>query len=376
LRSLAVAVAALAGVAGCGEPAKMMPPPPDMARSGPLDHPPLWRLGHGSIPVQDTPQVWTVVWPGDEAIGAETADFLDWMLHSDYWKTSLAEYGVGFGASKGLIVMPTAAPAKIDDSELGLLAASLVANGTIANDPNTSVAFVPSTATKVTAGADTGCEIFAGYHSHGIGMGSVAYSVNLRCAGEAGEPIDQLTRVLSHEVAETVTDPAPRAGIVDQSPGQQEIGDLCEFGLDLPVDVPPDATHPTARRYWMQRQYSDARAADGTIDPCLPLAWDHPYWNVALDPPLISVASAGSTNPIPARLDVFAYGDVGVIKWFASSSADVQPASGEAHAGDTIELTITPPTAGLSAGDYVEVDILAEAQKGGSQMWFGYVSAR
>jgi hypothetical protein len=374
-RSLAVAVVALAGIAGCGEPAKMtMAPPPDMAR-GPLDHPPLWRLGTGSIPVQDAAEVWTVVWPGDEAVGAEAVDFLDWMLHSDYWKTTLSEYGVGFGLSKGLIVMPTAAPAKLDDADLGLLAANLVATGAITGNANTSVAFLPPPTTKVTAGSETGCVIFTGYHTHGVGSGSVAYSVVVRCPGQPGEPFDSITSVLSHEVAETVTDPAPRAGIVDVSPGQQEVGDLCEFGQDLPIDVPPDATHPTARRYWLQRQYSDKRAADGTIDPCLPLAWDHPYWNVALDPPVLSVASSGSTNPIPARLDVFAYGDVGLIRWFASSSADVQPASGEAHAGDTIDIVITP-TATIGPNGSVEVDIVSEAEKGGSQLWFGYVTAR
>jgi hypothetical protein len=370
----AVAVVALALAAGgCGEPAKMTMAPPDMAR-GPLDHPPLWRLAAPSTPVQDAPEVWTVVWPGDEAIGAEVVDFHDWMLHSDYWKTTLGEYGVGFGTSKGLVVLPTAAPASIDDSDLGRLAATLVAGGMVTGNANTVVAFLPPPTTKVTAGADTGCQVFAGYHSHGSGMGSVAYAVVLRCTGESGTDLDKLTRVLSHEVAETATDPAPRAGIVDKSPGQQEIGDLCEFGLDVPVDVPPDATHAEARRYWLQRQYSDARAAEGTIDPCLPIAWDHPYWNVAIDPSIIPVAAADSGKAIHARLDVFAYGDVGLIRWFANSSADVQPAQGDAHAGDTIDIEITA-SASLRPGQAVEVDILSEAEKGGSQLWFAYVLA-
>ena len=376
-RSLAVAAVALALVAGCTDHQKMMMmAPPDMAR-GPLDHPPLWRLGHPTKPVQSAAEVWTVVWPGDEAVGAETVDFLDWMLHSDYWKTSLGEYGIGFGVSKGLIVMPTAAPAVLDDATLGKLATSLVTSGQVTKNDNTEVAFIPPATTTVTAGADKSCAVFVGYHSHGTdGPNAVAYSVNMRCHDEPGQPIDVLTRVLSHEVAETVTDPAPRSGYVDVSPGLQEVGDLCQFGQDLPVDVPPDAKHPTARRYWLQRQYSDARAADGTIDPCLPLAWDHPYWNVALDPPVLAVAAGpGSTQPIAARLDVFAYGDVGLIKWIASSSANVQPAAGMAHAGDTIEVTVSASSA-LQTGQSVEIDILSESEKAGSQIWFGYVQAQ
>jgi hypothetical protein len=370
-RSYAVAALVLALGGGCGD--HHMAAPPDMAR-GPLDHPPLWRLGRGTGPIQPAAEVWTVVWQGDEVFGAQVVDFLDWMLHSDYWKTTLGEYGIGTGVSKGLIVLPMAAPAAIDDAELGLLAANLVTTGQIINSVNTSVAFLPPTTTTVTAGADTSCQIFAGYHSYGSGSpDATAYSVNMRCAGEPGDAFDGVTRVLSHEVAETATDPVPRSSFVDNSPGGQEIGDLCEFGLNVPIDVAPDATHP-ARRYWVQRQYSDARAADGTIDPCLPLPWDHPYWNIALDPPLIDVAAADSDKAIHARLDVFAYGDVGIIKWFASSSADVQPAGGEVHAGDTIDVAITPSTS-LGAGSSVEVDIIAESEKAGSQMWFGYVLA-
>jgi hypothetical protein len=375
-RSLAVAVAALALAGGCdGKKQMMMMAPPDMAR-GAMDHPPLWRMGTPTQPVQAHAEVWTVVWKGDEAAGAQAVDFLDWMLNSQYWTTSLGEYGVAAGVSKGLIVLPTPAAPLIGDTELGLLSTMLVTSGQITRTDNTQVAFLPPPTTKVTAGQESSCDIFAGYHSFGTkSADAVAYSVNMRCRGEAGEPIDALTKVLSHEVAETATDPQPRSGYVDISPGGQEVSDLCNFGTGLPIDVAPDAKHPTARRYWVQRQYSDKRAADGTLDPCLPLAWDHPYWNVALDPPVLSVAGGpGSLNPIPARLDVFAYGDVGLIKWFASSSADVQPSSGEAHAGDTIDVVITPSSQ-LRAGQSVEVDILSESEKAAAQTWFGYVQA-
>lgn len=373
-RSLRVAFVALA--VGCSNQPQMMvtPPPPDMAR-GPLDHPPLWRMGTPTAPVQAAPEVWTVVWPGDEAVGAQTVDFLDWMLHSDFWKSAVGEYGVGPGVSKGLIVMPSAAPAVLDDASLAALSTMLVSTGKVTKTDNTEVAFIPPIGTVVTAGSSKSCSVFVGFHSHGSNSAdAVAYLVNVRCPGEAGAPFDVLTTTLSHEVAEAATDPAPRSGYVDISPGGQEIGDLC-LGQQLPVDVPPDAKHPTTRRYWVQRQYSDKRAADGKLDPCLPLAWEHPYWNVALDPPVSSVAAGpGSTQPIPVRLDAFAYGDVGLIKWFASSTADVQPTSGEAHAGDTINLTVTS-SAALRPGESVEIDVFSESEKAGSQLWFSYIQA-
>ena len=135
--------------------------------------------------------------------------------------------------------------------------------------------------------------------------------------------------------------------------------------------MPADATH-AARRYWVQRLYSDQRAAMGNIDPCLPLPWDHPYWNVALDPPVVPVAQ-GFSGAVDARLDVFAYGDVGDIKWFASSlNGDVFPPEGTAHAGDTIAITITPAQA-LRAGESIEVDVFSESAKAGQQLWIGYM---
>ncbi|HWE28866.1 MAG TPA: hypothetical protein VHB97_12735 [Polyangia bacterium] len=371
VRSLAVT---LMLAAGCGNAQAPMTAP-DMARAA-TDHPLLWRVMQGSGPVQAAPEVWTVVWQGDEAIGAEVADFLDWMLHSDYWVSSLGEYGIGAGVSKGLVVIPSPPPDAIDDGQLATLATQLVTSGQITRSDNTQVAFLPSPATTVTAGSSAGCDVFLGYHSHGGSASSgVAYSINLRCTGDPGDPLDQITGVLSHETAEAATDPEPRSGFADVSPGQQEVGDLCEFGLDVAVDVPPDATHAAARRYWLQRLYSDKRAADGTIEPCLPIPWDHPYWNVAIDPKIIDVAP-GTTAPADARLDVFAYGDVGLIKWIASSSdADVEPPSGEAHAGDTIAITVTPFQS-LQAGQSIEVDILSESAKAGSQLWIGYEQAR
>ena len=221
------ALVALALVAGCGDNSTMqMPPPPDMARA-PMDHPPLWRLMHGTGPVQPAVEGYTVVWPGDEALGADVADFVDWMLHSDYWKSSLAEYGVGGGVGKGLIVMPTAAPELLGDAQVQQIAAQLVAGGQVTANVNTHLAFIPPPTTTVTNSGIKSCVDFLGYHAHTAGPSGVADSITVRCPGVAGEPIDQITDTLSHEMGEAAADPEPRSGYVDVSPGQQEIADLC-----------------------------------------------------------------------------------------------------------------------------------------------------
>ncbi len=363
-------------IAGCGGSNSNgnadMEAPPDMGR-GPTDHPPLWRLTHLDATPQTAPEVWVVVWPGDEALGAQIVDFEDWMLHSDYWMTSMGEYKIGAGTSKGLIVMPTAAPALLGDSQLAGIATTLVMNGQITGNSNTQVAFFPPTTTKVTSGGSASCSAFLGYHSHATNTANaVAYSITARCVGTPGTELDGITDTLSHETAEAATDPLPGSGIIDLSPAHQEVADLCEFGEDLAIDVPPDATHPAARRYWVQRLYSDMLAATGTMDPCLPVPVPRPYWIVALDPPTL-IGAPGSAGTIDARLDVFAYGDVGTIQWTASSAdADVEPFQGTAMAGDTIPIKVTPFSP-LQSGQVIEIDIISESGKAGSQLWFGYV---
>ncbi|HXU72811.1 MAG TPA: hypothetical protein VN947_26005 [Polyangia bacterium] len=372
---------ALLLVAGCGDNGggkgnADMTVLPDMSRA-PTDHPPLWRLQNTTTaPVQTAPEIWIVVWPGDEQLGADLVDFTDWMLHSDYWKTSMGEYGIGEGTAKGLIVLPTAPPASIGDSTLAGLSTMLVTSGQITGNANTQVAFFPPSETTVSLGGGfVSCGAFLGYHEHGKNSASaVAYSVNARCKGTPGEVLDGLTDTFSHEAAEAATDPLPdnSGGIRDNSPAGQEVADLCEFGEDMPIDVPPDTMHPAGRRYWVQRLYSDKRAAMGDVDPCLPLPWDHPYWNVAFDPATI-LGAAGSSAAIDARLDVFAYGDVGEVHWTASSSdADVEPPEGTAHAGDTIPITVTPFDT-LRSGTVIEIDVISESADAASQLWMGYV---
>lgn len=373
--SLAIAAALACSVAaGCGDHAAMATA--DMAR-GPTDHPALWPIKSNGGPVQAAPELTVVVWQGDEALGARLAEFADWMLKSDYWTQSLAEYGIGAGTGKGFVVLPMAPPPTVTDDDLRALVKTLLGSGQVVAGPNTQIAFAPNPSTTISAPEGTGCDSFAGYHDFAnTTAGGAAYLVNLRCKGEEGDPFDQVTWVMSHEASEAATDPQPASGFVAArpSPRAYEIADLCNFNSSTSIDVPADATHPP-RRYWVQRLYSAARALDGTKDPCVPLPWDRPYWNVALDPGVIERTTLDVAR-VDARLDVFAYGDVGTIKWFALSAegnATITPSHGTAHAGDTIPVVITLDS---SAAGVREIDVLSESEKAGAAMWFSYVEVR
>lgn len=359
-------VLALALAAGCGNGSDTTMTGPDMGR-GPTDHPKLWQLTLNGGQIQAAPEIYVVVWQGYEAQGQQVADFVDWMVHSDYWTQSLAEYGVGAGKSMGYLVVPSPPPAILKDAQVQALAQGFVSSGMIQANPNTQVHFLIPHETQYPEG---GCSVFLGYHdTTNAGGKPLAYSITMQCDPPLAGNIDEITDTLSHEAAEAATDPVPGAGYVGNDPVGQEVSDLCPFSV--PIDVPADGTHP-ARKFWVERLYSSARAAQGNEDPCLPLpSASRPFWGVALDPPTVGGSLLGGVT-VNAQLDVFAYGDVGEIKWFAGAldpGVSVTPSSGTAHAGDTIPVTITMDKPAKNA---YEIDVEADAAKAGAQIEFGY----
>lgn len=375
-RALLVAILLL----GCGDDMKMPPPPPppDMGR-GPLDHPPNWQMVNSGGPTQTAPKVWTIAWQGSEAIAKDAAEFVDFYLKSDFWKIVMTEYGSGPGQGMGPpVIIPSPPPTKIDDAGVQTVLKNLIMSGAVPMpDKETQLALIVPPTTTVTTGSGVGCQQILGYHGSALLNGNrFAYSVNIMCTpGQEGTPFDSLTQTINHETAEAASDVTPNSGWAINGPRSYENMDMCAFNQGVPLQRPADATH-AARTYWVQRNYSGEAAKDPTKDPCIPAPWNHPYWNVALDPPQIAISATSTSVTVQARLDVFAYGDVGEIHWFLSSGdANIKavPASGVSHAGDTIPVSITFPSA--AAGTY-EVDVESASEKAGSQFWFGYVVAR
>jgi hypothetical protein len=330
------------------------------------------------------------VWKGDEALGAQAQQFHDWMLTSGYWTDTLGEYGVGPGVAKGLVVLQQAKPATIDDGAFEPLIQKLIANGTFPQpNTNTAFAFILPATTKSTLQGGTGCVDFGGYHSEAqvsrTSQKVVPYEVNLQCPGFGdGSPFDQLTDVLSHEASETATDPHPStqpAWRNETVVTGGEVSDLCVgLGHAYHATVSDGTDGGTAMlSYVVTRNWSNKSSAAGNLDPCVP-APAHPYFNVALDPSdaALTLNRDGTLTATTVKIELFAYGDVGLIKWVLPSQlgagVNVSPSSGSGLAGDTVIIVITADKT-ARAGAY-PLDVFAESAHGGFNQWWGSLSVQ
>lgn len=371
-------------------PVDMGPPPPDLSfpSRAATDHPPLIQMANNGGPVMKSMEVYTVVWQGDEALGQQVQDFLSWMMSSEYYTGSLGEYGVGAGQAMGVIVIPAAAPATLDDSALSPLIKGYIADKTFPTpNENTVFSFVVPQSTQSTLYGSNGCQDYGGYHAETrVATGSnqfVPYAINLQCKGFGGDkPFDDLTDVISHEIAETATDGHPYtnpAYMADPSlaPLGGEVGDLC-VGLSTTFDVTQnlgDGGVPTAESYFVTRLWSNKAAAAGNADPCVPAPQGKPYFNVAVDPANIMIA-AGQT--VTAKIEPYAFGAVGTIKWSfegqPGQGITISPDHGQGNAGDTFPLTVT--AASNAQGGSYPVYLYVESQKGGVNQWMSAVNVQ
>jgi hypothetical protein len=383
-RALALTLVAFAAGSGCsGAPVTVVtPPPPDMALPHrlPTDHGPLWGLATGAgvgTMVQPAPEVYVVVWPND-TYATRIGPFVSWLLGSDFWTGALKEYGVGKGTNMGVITMPSPSPAQLTVADLNTIIKTLTSNGSVPSpNANTNIAFFIPGSTKVTAGGLTSCVDILGFHDYMAGPPDIVYSVINECVPEDGTVFDTITKAGSHELGEAATDPIPGRGFIGPQT-DTEVGDLCNFAQDISYDVAADAMNP-ARRYTVQRMYSFATAKLNNADPCLPVPYPRPFFNVTTKPAVLplSVPSPAPTTPftLETLLEPFAYGDVGAIHWAViGSQFDVQPASGTVMPGDTVRLEITVP-GNVPLSNIYEIDIQVESEKAGSNTWPFFIDA-
>jgi hypothetical protein len=359
------------------------------ATSGPRAH-------ARSVPVVNATNVrtlgnieqWIVVWKGSEAIGQKMSAFNDWMLSSRYWTESMEEYGVGPGHS-GLIVIPSAPPAKLDDPDLTPLIEALIANHTLPQPgANTVFAFVPPPTTISTTldGFFQGCRDFGGYHSETNSTDAskphVPYSINLQCPDKQGTvSFDSVTEVLSHETAEAASDPIPDISLGWISEDGQEIGDLCEMhsgstfapeGFDNDDDAPV---------YYVTRIYSNRAAKlGGSHDPCVPRPHDRPYFGAAFgnDNHVTINVDANGNGSASIDLNTFAFGanTTSSISWRAFvgvPSKKFNFFSGHNRPGEHVTLPVTVESAFL--GDFSLI-ALATLHDGTNNEMHGVVSVR
>jgi hypothetical protein len=258
-------------------------PPPDHPAT---EHPPLPRMtGTGKSTVA-APEIWTVVWKGDAAdTGAKVQTFTKWLVGSDFWMSSLAEYGVGVGTAGQVIELDTPPPKTINErndgsGDLGkLVDTKLGTPGWPNKGDNLIISFVTNAKTDVVISPiiplqppKHSCKDFGGYHA--IARTSrVPYLVNAFCPGKDMVTPDwnNLTIAISHEAGEAASDwdlghnhvvvpGTEQQGYPIPYIGGGEVGDMC-----LAVDK--KIVTATGDTYFVQRMYSDLTAQMDNADP-------------------------------------------------------------------------------------------------------------
>lgn len=329
--------AAKAGSAGKGTAGTAGKPPFQTAEHG---LPPQMPAGSGRVLA--TPQIVTVTFAKD-GLSSKIQAFGDFIVQSDWLKTTGAEYGVGPGEHVAKVELTEDAPAQIGTFEVDGWLLTRIKNGTIPSPPNPSdndwlyMIYFPS-GTKVGDPGSAGCVDYGAYHTDLTSSSlRVAYAVMPRCGS-----IDLFVGA-SHELHEAATDPYPNA-----SPAYRffkaddpwtylggETGDSC-FILST-----------SEGGYDLTRVYSSVAAAAGK-DWCIP-APDAPMFGVYPSPSGVSKGKPGDT--IQVVLEGWSDADLGPF------NLDVYPMSGyfnptpslSSFLGDngkkvTLELSI-PPTA-------------------------------
>jgi hypothetical protein len=296
--------------------------------------PPLATLTDHGGPVLAAPAPVIVVWPGDESLGERLNAFHEDLFASYVWGKTFAQYRVGRGTAKGIVVLPDAKPATIAHDSIPSLVSGVAAGLTV--DANTViVVLIPVTTTETGVPANE-----LGYHNE---IGGVPFIVlrQTTTATIGSTTFEDLTYFASHELAEAATDPflntQPAWFAEPLSARFGEIADLCN-PLPQSIYAVADGGMPSfGGTYLAARFYSNSAAAMPNTDPC----WGPgkgTYFYVGASPQVATTS---------VELSFIAPSDVGPIDWQiggAPTGVVVTPASGTNSVGDHVSVTISAPT--------------------------------
>jgi hypothetical protein len=180
---------------------------------------------------------WGAAW--NESALSGTAEhlsaFLEFVVASAYLD-QLAEYDtpqyrIGRGTYGGTATVTDPPPGRsvTDQGLQQMLDGRVAAQALPVPTDNTLYAVFLPPGVGVVAGTERSCDVFCGYHDRSAGGLYYAVLPYPNCAGCLADlvPLDALTSVCSHELAEAITDPVPGEGWYDDANG--EIGDVCAW---------------------------------------------------------------------------------------------------------------------------------------------------
>jgi hypothetical protein len=160
--------------------------------------------------------------------------FLQYFVTSPYMAV-LKQYNVGNGSYLNDVVLPQNPPngQTIDDTQIQqILNSEITGNQLAAPNANSLYVFFAAPGVTVTANGQNSINNFAGYHSTFTDSAGapIYYAVIPYPTGNVSSlqltTVQQDTLILSHELAEAITDPDTQTGWFD--PQQGEIGDIAE----------------------------------------------------------------------------------------------------------------------------------------------------
>jgi hypothetical protein len=202
---------------------------------------PAAELTYRGGPLLTSVQVFSVFWggawqqPPQQSLMQSLNGFLQFVVTSAY-VDQLGEYNtsgqaIGHGRYTGTATVTDPTPgSSVNDSAIQQMLERQVAGKALpAATPNSLYCvWLPSGVTVVSAN-ERSCQVFCGYHDRSPGGLYYAVLPYPDCAGCLGglPPLDALTSVASHELAEAITDPVPGQGWYDDTNG--EIGDICAW---------------------------------------------------------------------------------------------------------------------------------------------------
>jgi hypothetical protein len=293
---------------GAGEPTESS----DAGASGassdsfvPAPHAPFPLVTHHGGPVLKNVEL-VPVYFGDDPLRFDLERFNSWIVTSDYWKHTGAEYGVQAGTRLPAVQFESVAEASLSDTQIAQWIDARVADGQLPKpSANTLYALFYQAGTTITAaaGAATSCWSFGAVHesvalANPVFTGDVAFAIIPRCSFTPGDELMIATDVASHEYMEAATFPRLMA---DPTWRMDQVGPLEAWAMlsgPAVADLCLNQSYDFIDGFYVNDIWSNTAAQAGN-NPCQPSDPKHPFFSVSAEQTIYH-AQPGSTLTIHA----------------------------------------------------------------------------